>query len=265
MESYDIEPLEYYKNPLYILGGITLITVIIEVLLFMYSTNTSLKIYFIIVPILSGMGTYHIYNTQCPRCKRIFTKNENTEWEEDLGIKKEPYTYYEREFQYEDGTTEDDESSQKTIMREKKYDRHYFICKKCNHGSNKEWKEDYWIWLGEEPPIKTIKKKGSAMDFGLDLFNDDSYEHQGKRKSIPKSVKKDLWIRNFGKKYKGNCFVCSKSIDTHRFEAGHIKAVAKGGSDNISNLKPICMSCNRSMGTMNLHDFKNKYYKNKIK
>jgi hypothetical protein len=80
------------------------------------------------------------------------------------------------------------------------------------------------------------------------------------RKSIPKGVKKDLWIQNFGKEFEGNCIVCNNVIDIYTFEAGHIESAANGGSDDFSNLKPICRSCNLSMGTMNLYEYKKKYY-----
>lgn len=259
-----VEKLNTTKNPVFITGFISIILFIIGLILNKYLEN-QVYFYVILFAVLLGAFTYYLYTIQCPSCKRVFTKNENNNWEEDLGIKKEPYTYYSRKFKYDDGTVENDEDSQKTIMREKKYDRHYYICNKCDYGSNKEWKEVHSVWLGAEPQAKIIKKKGSSLEFGLDLFDDDNYEHEGRRKNIPKSVKKDLWVRNFGKKYKGNCFVCSKIIDTHNFEAGHIKSVFKGGSDNINNLKPICMSCNRSMSSMNLYDFKNKYYKKELK
>lgn len=260
MENKHVETLEFYKNPLHILGGLSFITLLIAIYLYK-SSDSQIGIYFGIVPIIFGILAYNTYNSQCPNCKRIFVKTEKGEWEEDMGIKKEPYTYYTRKFQYADGTIENDESSEKTIMREKKYDKHFYICKKCNHGSNREWKEVHWIWMGEEPKSKIIKKKGSSTGFSLNSFDDETYVSNGKRKTIPKKVKEDLWIRYFGKKFKGNCFVCNDIIETHKFEAGHIKSAAKGGSDNISNLKPICMKCNRSMGTDNLNNYKNKYYK----
>ncbi len=95
--------------------------------------------------------------------------------------------------------------------------------------------------------------------FPLDVFEGEEREEY-KRKSIPKSVKNKLWHRFFGGRFKGECPICSNSIQRDNFEAGHIIAVAEGGDNNIDNLKPLCKNCNRSMGSENLEDFKRRYH-----
>ena len=40
------------------------------------------------------------------------------------------------------------------------------------------------------------------------------------------------------------------------FECGHIIPVSKGGTNIVSNLKPICSACNKSMNNSNLEEFK---------
>lgn len=80
------------------------------------------------------------------------------------------------------------------------------------------------------------------------------------RKSIPKSLKKDLWKNHFGNNFKGRCFCCKKEIMRDKFEVGHYISVANGGSDNLNNLRPICFDCNRSMGQINMQEFISQYY-----
>ncbi len=80
------------------------------------------------------------------------------------------------------------------------------------------------------------------------------------RKSIPKSVRKELWRNHFGDRFKGKCYVCKERIYKDSFEAGHIEAYANGGEDRVENLRPICKTCNRSMGTQNLEEFKQQYH-----
>ena len=83
----------------------------------------------------------------------------------------------------------------------------------------------------------------------------------GKRKAIPKPVKMKLWNQYFTEdNAKGTCQVCSNEIKMSDFEAGHIIAVANGGTDNIENLTPLCGQCNKSMGTQSVHDFKQTYF-----
>lgn len=82
------------------------------------------------------------------------------------------------------------------------------------------------------------------------------------RKTIPKYVKELVWASNIGadKPY-GKCFAsCGRQIHFMNFEVGHNKALAKGGSNHISNLRPICRSCNQAMGTMSIEDYTREYF-----
>jgi len=54
----------------------------------------------------------------------------------------------------------------------------------------------------------------------------------------------------------GPCHVCGRAILQQDFECGHVVSVAHGGTNSIDNLRPLCRTCNRSMGTMCLDDFK---------
>jgi 5-methylcytosine-specific restriction endonuclease McrA len=80
------------------------------------------------------------------------------------------------------------------------------------------------------------------------------------RRKIPKAVRLRVWDKYFGRKPSGKCYVCGLPIQFFEFDVGHNKAVAKGGSDNIDNLRPICRVCNGAMGTMSIQDYKRKYY-----
>jgi len=82
-----------------------------------------------------------------------------------------------------------------------------------------------------------------------------------KRKSMPKAVKVTVWNKYIGaNKAEGKCYVCGRTIHITDFDVGHNKAKARGGSDDISNLRPICRTCNLSMGTMSIETFKKKYF-----
>lgn len=81
------------------------------------------------------------------------------------------------------------------------------------------------------------------------------------RKSVPKALKDRLWDTTFGPEAgQGDCYVCGATINSKRFEAGHIVAVHNGGGTNLENLKCICSTCNKSMGTQNLEHFKKIYF-----
>jgi|GEM_PF-2702574 len=87
------------------------------------------------------------------------------------------------------------------------------------------------------------------------------WDEPRKRKAIPKGVRDSVWKMYAGvDKTEGKCYVCGTTITVFNFDVGHNKAKAKGGSDKIDNLRPICRSCNSSMGTMSIETYKAKHY-----
>jgi 5-methylcytosine-specific restriction endonuclease McrA len=82
-----------------------------------------------------------------------------------------------------------------------------------------------------------------------------------KKLAIPKAVKVAVWNENVGQsKGETKCFVgCGTTITSLNFAAGHIQSEACGGKVVISNLKPICTTCNSSMGTTNMKEFAKKH------
>ena len=91
---------------------------------------------------------------------------------------------------------------------------------------------------------------------------DNKEKPKNKKKTIPKGVRDDSWNHWIGKdKGSHKCLVCNlKDISQNDFECGHIVAESKGGSTTVNNLKPICSKCNKSMGAMNLDEYKNTHY-----
>ena len=79
-----------------------------------------------------------------------------------------------------------------------------------------------------------------------------------KKKSIPKVVKDLAWSKWVGDTVaKTNCLCCGVTeIRMNSFHCGHVVAEANGGATTVDNLRPICATCNTSMGTENMHDFK---------
>ena len=72
-----------------------------------------------------------------------------------------------------------------------------------------------------------------------------------KKQYIPKAVKRIIWEYYNGQEfYKAKCNVkwCKNIITPFDFHTGHNIPESKGGTTTLDNLRPICASCNLSMG-----------------
>lgn len=76
-------------------------------------------------------------------------------------------------------------------------------------------------------------------------------------RTLPLTLKKIVWAKHVGMdKGSTKCFVC-KITDIHQmsFHCGHVIPKSKGGENTPENLRPICQSCNSSMGTIHMDSF----------
>lgn len=69
------------------------------------------------------------------------------------------------------------------------------------------------------------------------------------KEKIPKALREQVWITHVGKKFHTKCTVrwCKNTISVFDFQCGHNVPESKGGSLELSNLRPICARCNLSM------------------
>lgn len=84
---------------------------------------------------------------------------------------------------------------------------------------------------------------------------------ESKKKSIPKALKEAVWRKYFANQIDGNCPICNKIISLTAHDCGHIVAESKGGVTEIENLRPVCKSCNTSMATKDMDEFKRMFMK----
>ena len=80
---------------------------------------------------------------------------------------------------------------------------------------------------------------------------------KSKKKGVPQTVRIACWNAYIGEDVGKHVCMCCRNlyITQHNFHCGHVIAEAKGGSIEVSNLRPICEKCNYSMGTENMADF----------
>ena len=78
---------------------------------------------------------------------------------------------------------------------------------------------------------------------------------------IPIALKIQVWDKCIGLEIGKHKCLCCKTIDIIQmsFHCGHVIPECKGGETILSNLKPICQTCNLSMGTKNMDEFMKKF------
>jgi hypothetical protein len=79
-----------------------------------------------------------------------------------------------------------------------------------------------------------------------------------KRRALPQQLRAAVWREYMGANLDGHCWCCEReSINAlTNVEYGHVIAHARGGADTVANLRPICSSCNKSMGTRDMLEYK---------
>ena len=148
-------------------------------------------------------------------------------------------------------------------------------------GKQKSWRDisRYTMWIIEWKNDKC--NEYSKIEYGnlscntqpQNLRNVESYCENNKiiqeekpkkkhvRKSIPLTLKMKVWDTYIGGKVGMDfCFICKLSpIRQISFHAGHVISSKNGGDITVENLRPICQTCNCSMGSQNMYDFIKEY------
>lgn len=87
------------------------------------------------------------------------------------------------------------------------------------------------------------------------------------KSTIPKVVRNQVWDKWIGADIgRTKCYVCQTNIIDKggNFHCGHVIAESKGGELKVDNLRPICKSCNSSMGTQDMREFCKKHYRDTL-
>lgn len=116
--------------------------------------------------------------------------------------------------------------------------------------------------------ITKLRNREQHLHFGLVKHDWKSHliygikeNMNGSQKTLPRSQILKCWENAYGNCSRAKCYVCDiHQITLFNCHLGHIQAKARGGETTIENIIPICASCNHEMRTMNLEDYKQKYY-----
>lgn len=91
----------------------------------------------------------------------------------------------------------------------------------------------------------TATKEKMAIKYlrNLNKVNEDKVEdtpsNKSKRIKFSKEMRKEVY-----RKSEGKCLLCGKFVDYDDFTVDHIVPLAKGGTNDVSNLQCACKRCN---------------------
>ena len=118
-------------------------------------------------------------------------------------------------------------------------------------------RENQTLWESSPP-----EQRKSYFNSCLTLLEDMTYHARPIDNRTPtKKLRKQVFDKAI---LSGACDICGTKITIDKFEVSHIVARARGGPLELDNLIPLCMCCNREMGTLNPDDYKKKRLYNKF-
>ena len=97
---------------------------------------------------------------------------------------------------------------------------------------------------------KKINNKRNKNKYNKQKKQKKLNHHIKSKEQIPKRIRELVWTTYNGEVFTSKCYVswCTNNINVFSFQTGHDIPESKGGTLDIDNLKPICGSCNLSMG-----------------
>ena len=135
--------------------------------------------------------------------------------------------------------------------------KRFLDCKKKADKENKiscflgVFRKFEWLDLA----LYALLNNNDVDKIGVTFYND--IMKTKRRLDIPMCLRKKVWKKTTANiSDDGKCYVCNSFLQFCDMECGHVIAHALGGETTYENLMPICKSCNRDMGTMNLNEYK---------
>ncbi len=106
--------------------------------------------------------------------------------------------------------------------------------------------------LNNEPTNEQNQELINKLNKKLDQNNKTS-----KKTKISVTLKRKVWHKWIGIQIGQTKCLCCKitDIEQFNFSCGHVIPESKGGTLDVENLRPICTSCNSSMGNENMFEF----------
>jgi myosin heavy subunit len=210
------------------------------------------------------------YNASCIKSEFIYkdTYTKSDKEEKDSKLTKEELLIQLEKIQKQEEAAklQEEEKAKKLQEEEEKVKKLQEEVKKLQEEEAKKLQEEDAKKLQEEEEKakklqKSKDKKIKEVPLPIEPIQEEDKNIKYKKQSIPKSIKKIVWDMYIGHDIiKHRCLCCKRVIiDNTNFHCGHVISEKDGGTLETGNLRPICASCNLSMGSENMIDYVKKY------
>lgn len=74
---------------------------------------------------------------------------------------------------------------------------------------------------------------------------------------LSSALRNAVWVQYNGLEHgTAKCYCCDlQTVSAQNFACGHVRSRALGGLDTLSNLRPVCVNCNSSMGKHHMYNW----------
>lgn len=134
--------------------------------------------------------------------------------------------------------------------------------KRYEKGSNGNSSITYELKKKFKKNLEALNNISSSIKYNHDINELRESDKVFGRPQITTQLRHKLWSNFWNNSMNGLCIVCGEPITITDFVCGHIEAYSINQNSDISNLAPLCNLCNKSMGTMDIREFKRKYHPN---
>lgn len=115
-----------------------------------------------------------------------------------------------------------------------------------------------------------VSMNGTPASDSSTPFNETiSKKKRPKRKHMNRSDIVTVWRILYPESFEGKCKLCREKdvimAKSETWEISHVQAFAEGGKDSEDNLRPLCRTCNRSMGKNSIQEYCKKKFPNEYK
>lgn len=103
-----------------------------------------------------------------------------------------------------------------------------------------EWQKTY--------PERVNKKSRKWRDTNPEQYTATSHNSRARRKHIPGTFTANEWAW-LKRLYKFTCLACGRKEPEIELTPDHVKPFARGGTNYITNIQPLCLDCNNKKHT----------------